>query len=63
MNYIKCVFSELSFQSGQSAGISPSNLSHDLVEEKHSDDQETQNPPIGICREKDREESRDQQTE
>lgn len=26
------------------------NLSHELVEEKHSDDQETQNPPIGTCR-------------
>lgn len=26
-------------------------LLHHLVEEKHSDDQEAQNPPIGACEE------------
>lgn len=50
-------FSGLSFKSGSSTGISPTNLTHDLVEEKHSDDQETQNPPIGVWRVKDTENS------
>lgn len=45
----------LSFQSGLSTGKSPIYLFHNLVEEKHGNDQEAQNPPIAICKMKDKE--------
>lgn len=40
----------LEIQKGPNVYLLSIILSHDLVEEKHSDDQETQDPPVGVCR-------------